>query len=84
MRALVLPLTPEVETEDVDDELLDRFIAATDELSNVSYAFQMKRRQREKPVSRSIRLWLLLTIDQKPFFSRSIISTNIFIRSAKL
>lgn len=43
----------EVEPEDIiDDELLERFMAASDELSNVLYAFQMKRRQREKPASK--------------------------------
>ncbi len=42
----------EIEPEDVDDELLERFMAAADELSNVLYAFQMKRRQREKQASK--------------------------------
>lgn len=41
----------EIEPEDVDDQLLERFMAAADELSNVLYAFQMKRRQREKLAS---------------------------------
>jgi hypothetical protein len=42
----------EIEPEDIDDELLERFMAAADELSNVLYAFQMKRRQREKLASK--------------------------------
>lgn len=39
----------EVEPEDLDEEILDRFMTASDQLSNVLYALQMKRRRREKP-----------------------------------
>lgn len=38
----------EIEPEDVDDESLDEFMAAADQLSNVIYRIELKRRQRVK------------------------------------
>jgi hypothetical protein len=38
----------EIEPEDVDDESLDEFMAAADQLSNAIYKIELKRRQREK------------------------------------
>ena len=38
----------EIEPEDVDDESLKEFMAAADQLSNVIYRIELKRRQREK------------------------------------
>ncbi len=40
--------TREIEPEDVDDESLDEFMAAADQLSNAIYKIELKRRQREK------------------------------------
>jgi len=36
----------EIEPEDVDEEILERFMSASDELSNVIYSIELKRRQR--------------------------------------
>jgi hypothetical protein len=38
----------EIEPEDVDDESLDEFMAAADQLSNAIYKIELKRRRREK------------------------------------
>lgn len=38
----------EIEPEDVDDPLLERFMTAADELSNVIYAMELRRRQRAR------------------------------------
>lgn len=38
----------EIEPEDVDDESLDEFMAAADQLSNAIYKIELRRRQREK------------------------------------
>jgi hypothetical protein len=38
----------EIEPEDVDDESLDQFMAAADQLSNAIRAIEMRRRRREK------------------------------------
>jgi hypothetical protein len=38
----------EIQPEDVDDESLDEFMAAADQLSNAIYRIELKRRQREK------------------------------------
>ena len=38
----------QIEPEDVDDVGLEAFMRASDELSNVLYGFELKRRQREK------------------------------------
>lgn len=38
----------EVEPEDLDDEKLERFMKAADEMSNVLYSIETKRRVREK------------------------------------
>jgi hypothetical protein len=38
----------EIEPEDLDDESLDRFMAAADQLSNAIRAIEMRRRRREK------------------------------------
>jgi hypothetical protein len=38
----------EIEPEDVDDESLDEFMTAADQLSNAIYKIELKRRQREK------------------------------------
>lgn len=38
----------QIEPEDVDDAGLEAFMRASDELSNVLYGFELKRRQREK------------------------------------
>lgn len=38
----------EIEPEDVDDESLDQFMAAADQLSNAIYAIELKRRRREQ------------------------------------
>ena len=38
----------EVEPEDVDEETLERFMSASDELSSVIYSIEMKRRQRTR------------------------------------
>lgn len=38
----------EIEPEDVDDESLDLFMAAADQLSNAIHRIESKRRQREK------------------------------------
>ncbi len=40
----------QIEPEDVDDAGLEAFMRASDELSNVLYGFELKRRQREKGV----------------------------------
>ena len=40
----------EIEPEDVDDESLDKFMAAADQLSNAIYSIELKKRQREKKV----------------------------------
>lgn len=40
----------EIEPEDVDDESLEEFMAAADQLSNAIYAIELKKRQREKKV----------------------------------
>ena len=42
----------EIEPEDVDDESLDEFMAAADQLSNAIYKIELKRRQREKGARR--------------------------------
>jgi hypothetical protein len=38
----------EIEPEDIDDESLDEFMAAADQLSNAIYRIELKHRQREK------------------------------------
>ena len=38
----------EIEPEDVDDDSLDEFMAAADQLSNAIYQIELKRRQRER------------------------------------
>lgn len=38
----------EIEPEDLDDEMIERFMAAADEMSNVFYSIEIKRKQREK------------------------------------
>jgi hypothetical protein len=38
----------EIEPEDVDDESLDQFMAAADQLSNAIHAIELKRRRREQ------------------------------------
>jgi hypothetical protein len=38
----------EIEPEDVDDDSLDQFMAAADQLSNAIYAIELRRRRREK------------------------------------
>ena len=38
----------QIEPEDVDDIGLEAFMRASDELSNVLYGFELKRRQRTK------------------------------------
>ena len=40
----------EIEPEDVDDESLDKFMTAADQLSNAIYAIELKKKQREKKV----------------------------------
>jgi hypothetical protein len=40
----------QIEPEDVDDAGLEAFMRASDELSNVLYGFELKRRQRGKSV----------------------------------
>jgi len=40
----------QIEPEDVDDAGLEAFMRAADELSNVLYGFELRRRQREKGV----------------------------------
>jgi len=40
----------EIEPEDVDDESLDKFMAAADQLSNAIYAIELRKKQREKRV----------------------------------
>ena len=42
----------EIEPEDLDDESLEQFIAAADQLSNALYRIESKRRQREKGARR--------------------------------
>ena len=42
----------EIEPEDVEDESLDQFMAAADQLSNAIYRIESKRRQREKGARR--------------------------------
>jgi len=42
----------EVEPEDLDDGTLERFMAAADEMSNILYLLEMKRRLREKKAQR--------------------------------
>lgn len=42
----------EIEPEDVDDESLNQFMAAADQLSNAIYKIESKRRQREKGARR--------------------------------
>jgi hypothetical protein len=42
----------EIEPEDVDDESLDQFMSAADQLSNAIYKIESKRRQREKGARR--------------------------------
>ena len=42
----------EIKPEDIDDQTLDEFMAAADQLSNAVYAFEMRRRQREKKVQK--------------------------------
>lgn len=42
----------EIQPEDVDDESLDEFMAAADQLSNAIYRIELKRRQREKGTRR--------------------------------
>ena len=38
----------EIEPEDVDDESLDEFMAAADQLSNAIFRIELRRRQRER------------------------------------
>lgn len=38
----------EIEPEDVDEETLERFMTAADELSNVIYSIELRRRQRTR------------------------------------
>ena len=40
----------EIQPEDIDDESLDQFMAAVDQLSNTIYAIEIKRRKRKKTV----------------------------------
>lgn len=40
----------EIQTEDIDEESLDEFMAAADQLSNAIYRIELKRRKREKHV----------------------------------
>ena len=40
----------EIEPEDMDDQSLEKFMAAADQLSNAIYAIELKKRQREKKV----------------------------------
>jgi hypothetical protein len=40
----------EIEPEDMDDQSLEEFMAAADQLSNAIYAIELKKRQREKRV----------------------------------
>jgi hypothetical protein len=42
----------EIQPEDVDDESLDQFMAAADQLSNAIYSIELKRRK--KTVSRMV------------------------------
>lgn len=42
----------EIEPEDVDDESLDQFMAAADQLSNAIHAIEIRRRRREKTVQK--------------------------------
>lgn len=42
----------EIEPEDVDDESLDQFMAAADQLSNAIRAIEIRRRRREKTVQK--------------------------------
>jgi hypothetical protein len=42
----------EIQPEDVDDESLDEFMAAADQISNAIYKIELKRRQREKGARR--------------------------------
>ncbi len=37
----------EVEPEDLDDEVIERFMAVADEMSNVLHSIDLKRRRRE-------------------------------------
>ena len=37
----------EIEPEDLDDELLERFMKVADEMSNVIFSIQMKRKKRK-------------------------------------
>ena len=38
----------EIDPEDIDDAMLERFMKASDELSNVIYAIELRRRQRTR------------------------------------
>jgi len=40
----------EIEPEDVDDDSLEEFMAAADQLSNAIYAIELKKQRREKKV----------------------------------
>lgn len=40
----------EIQPEDIDDESLDQFMAAADQLSNAIYAIELKRRKQKKVV----------------------------------
>ena len=42
----------EIEPEDVDDQSLEEFMAAADQLSNAIYAIELKKRQREKKMQK--------------------------------
>jgi len=44
----------EIQPEDIDDELLEQFMAAADGLSNAIYAIELKRQKREKKVKKLV------------------------------
>jgi hypothetical protein len=42
----------EIQPEDIDDESLDQFMAAADQLSNAIHVIEIRRRRREKPAQK--------------------------------
>ena len=41
----------EIQPEDLDDETLDEFMSAMDQLSNILYRIEKKRQKRERPTA---------------------------------
>ncbi len=50
----------EIRPEDVDDESLEEFMRAADQLSNAIYAIELKRQKREQKVRKLI-IWVAKT-----------------------